>query len=470
MATSSDDDVLNGWKDIAAYVGKSVRTAQRWELHFGLPTHRLKTPDGQVVYARRSEIEAWRAALDPDTRRATTDADAPDADTESAEISEPVRAPEPPADPVPAAAPLPARATPLWRHSVVTTAALVVAVGALVWWWSWRTGTSRAFGPTPLTLALVDKELHAFDGRGNLLWTHRFTTKVSKPNESLGRSVDGNDAHVARVDLDGDGTLDNIVAVSPGSSPEEAQGLIAISDTGRVLWQVTGDQTLRCGGRNYHAPWVVTSVVLRGDPVPEVWVAFSHHTWWPSYVVQVHRDGRQEVRYVQSGWIKALTDWSTPTQSLMAAGGVLNEYKEASVVLFDPTAPLTMLRGTNPTFACEVDGTAPPARAVLFPNLEVPQAQGIEYVLVKHLKPRASELFVDMYTGTNAITAQLAGDGSVEEFAVTDSYWFQHRDLERANVLRHPAFTCPDRARMQTIRMWTPGTGWASLPIKLRSN
>ena len=48
------EDTLHGWKDIAAYVGKSVRSAQRWERELGLPTHRINTPDGQIVYARRS--------------------------------------------------------------------------------------------------------------------------------------------------------------------------------------------------------------------------------------------------------------------------------------------------------------------------------------------------------------------------------------------------------------------------------
>jgi hypothetical protein len=30
---------LNGWKEIAAYVGKGVRTVQRWEKAHGLPVH-----------------------------------------------------------------------------------------------------------------------------------------------------------------------------------------------------------------------------------------------------------------------------------------------------------------------------------------------------------------------------------------------------------------------------------------------
>ena len=38
MTTHSS--VLNSWKEIASYLGRSVRTVQRWEREFGLPVHR----------------------------------------------------------------------------------------------------------------------------------------------------------------------------------------------------------------------------------------------------------------------------------------------------------------------------------------------------------------------------------------------------------------------------------------------
>lgn len=55
-------DLLDGWKSIADYLGKSVRTAQRWKAEFGLPVHRLGAREGENVFAYRSELEAWRRA------------------------------------------------------------------------------------------------------------------------------------------------------------------------------------------------------------------------------------------------------------------------------------------------------------------------------------------------------------------------------------------------------------------------
>jgi hypothetical protein len=64
----ANDDQLNGWKEIAAYLGKSPRAAQRWESDLSLPVRRMRTPKGgEIVYALKSEIEQWK--LDAGARR-----------------------------------------------------------------------------------------------------------------------------------------------------------------------------------------------------------------------------------------------------------------------------------------------------------------------------------------------------------------------------------------------------------------
>ncbi len=48
---------LESWKEIAAYLGRSVRTVQRWEARAGLPVYRL---DGVgTVYANDHELDTW---------------------------------------------------------------------------------------------------------------------------------------------------------------------------------------------------------------------------------------------------------------------------------------------------------------------------------------------------------------------------------------------------------------------------
>lgn len=51
--------ILGSWKEIAGYLGKGVRTVQRWEQLHGLPVRRpVGAPQG-VVYASREELDAW---------------------------------------------------------------------------------------------------------------------------------------------------------------------------------------------------------------------------------------------------------------------------------------------------------------------------------------------------------------------------------------------------------------------------
>ena len=51
--------ILNGWKEISKYVGRGVRTLQRWERDFGLPVHRPKGCDRAAVLAFPEELNAW---------------------------------------------------------------------------------------------------------------------------------------------------------------------------------------------------------------------------------------------------------------------------------------------------------------------------------------------------------------------------------------------------------------------------
>ncbi|MBV8674113.1 MAG: hypothetical protein JOZ33_11810 [Acidobacteriaceae bacterium] len=81
MANHNSDvpPVLTCWKDIAQYLGKGVRTVQRWEQEFGLPVRRPNGIDHKSpVAAHPTDLDAWlqtrwsarnggRAQLKPET-------------------------------------------------------------------------------------------------------------------------------------------------------------------------------------------------------------------------------------------------------------------------------------------------------------------------------------------------------------------------------------------------------------------
>jgi hypothetical protein len=70
QSVDSRGDRLESWKEIGSYLGREVRTAQRWEKREGLPVHRHVHAKASSVWAFRHEIDAWlhsrtRAASEP---------------------------------------------------------------------------------------------------------------------------------------------------------------------------------------------------------------------------------------------------------------------------------------------------------------------------------------------------------------------------------------------------------------------
>jgi len=51
--------ILNSWKEISNYVGRGVRTIQRWESDMRFPVHRTGEHLRSSVYALSEEIDAW---------------------------------------------------------------------------------------------------------------------------------------------------------------------------------------------------------------------------------------------------------------------------------------------------------------------------------------------------------------------------------------------------------------------------
>jgi outer membrane protein assembly factor BamB len=179
MAMASTPDELQGWKEIAAYLGRSVRAAQRWEQQYGLPVRRLSTPTGAIVYARRAEIDAWKAGLgahDANALQSDVDevaqigADVPDERDESvARIPVAGIAPATPGAPgsasaVPSRPPAERAGSRLLRRLAV---ALLVAVSASGLLWVLRGGSSRdTQGLEPAALSAEDPAAADWGRRG----------------------------------------------------------------------------------------------------------------------------------------------------------------------------------------------------------------------------------------------------------------------------------------------------------------
>ena len=55
-------EILSGWKDIATYLGRGVRTVQRYERELSLPVRRPAGKSAASVIATKAELDAWVTA------------------------------------------------------------------------------------------------------------------------------------------------------------------------------------------------------------------------------------------------------------------------------------------------------------------------------------------------------------------------------------------------------------------------
>lgn len=123
--TAPKKDILQGWKDIAAYVARDVRTVKRWEKQRGLPVRRMPGAGRANVYALIPDLDSWLSSTGPIDPEAENQSDIPDTDepeTDAHAVSE-----APAAPPVPEAVAAPVKPYHRWIYA----AAAVLCVGAI---------------------------------------------------------------------------------------------------------------------------------------------------------------------------------------------------------------------------------------------------------------------------------------------------------------------------------------------------
>jgi len=58
-ATDSRSVILNSWKEVAHYLGRGIRTVQRWEHDLGLPVRRPRGRTRGPIIALRDDLDDW---------------------------------------------------------------------------------------------------------------------------------------------------------------------------------------------------------------------------------------------------------------------------------------------------------------------------------------------------------------------------------------------------------------------------
>jgi hypothetical protein len=334
-AKENQSERLEGWKEIAAFFNKSVRTVQVWESDFGLPIHR----EMKRVWAITTELTAWRESHQ--------------------DLA------VPPTDPPPPPPQPPSRN--LWLPAATVLA--VLALAAFAWP---RPGT-------PIGYRTLGPVLSTFDASQKTVWTHTFSSPLHEEIRSGPNALQNLRGQF--LDVDQDGKPEFLYRTWPWDLSKQNSSLQCFRSDGTLRWTFApGRPTLKLAdGRTISGPYTVQHVALLRHPRPDGGriVVSSHHSWdWPHQVAILTADGKLVDQYWHPGWIFSLdiADLDNNGRDEILLGGVNNAYlaiENRGATLVVLSADSIHGQGDTPKNSRLLIADLPPSprhRALLFPE------------------------------------------------------------------------------------------------------
>lgn len=375
---------LQTWKELANYLGVSVRTVQLWEQERGLPVRRLPGARGRIL-ALKDEIDEWRTG-------------------------QPVLPTAPPA-----VAPS--------RWLLAATAIASSLVGAAMMWWYLL--------PAPLHhFAVENGALLAFDVRGRVSWS--FAAGITNWAESS-----GNFPSVVQTDLDGDGA-DELLAIQNSST--ESHKIVCLDARGRLRWSRILGRAVRTNAATYDPPFKSRGItVLRGFPDgrPRILVLAFHHLYHPSQLLLLDAQGNVLGDYWHSGHVTAvaLYDLNHDGHPELLIAGVNQAQKVAEFLVLDPLNMNGASAEQNPNYQILDMPQGPELARALFSRTPLNQL-GSTYNMPHGIYGKAHSILVDVSESPGvgrpnvSITYEL--DSRLNVLRVSPSDYFNA--VQQANV------------------------------------
>jgi excisionase family DNA binding protein len=305
---------LSSWKEIAAYLGVSVRTAQLWERERGLPVYRLPGARSQVRVLE-SQLEAWKQSR-------TT----------------------------PAAAPI-ARSRRFGLVALLIVGALVL-VAAVVRW--------------PRTPAGYRVEHHALivtDDGGRELWRHVFADLADEAYQREGKVWIG-DLGDHRVTI-----LFQEVPRSPGPSGP----LIAYNADGSERWRFPPGRTVRTVTESFAPAFRVMHFLiapLGRDRQHRIAVTSTHNTSFICQIALLDNNGKVLREYWHSGHLQHLlaADLNHQGWKSLFVAGISNARKTATLIELDPDHFTGASNEESPSYQLQDFARPVETARILFPR------------------------------------------------------------------------------------------------------
>lgn len=284
-----EDDRVYGWKEIAAYLGYSERTAQNYEKAWGLRVERQPGERGRVS-ASKSDLDKWKAKFE-----------AAGGEPREAAVEKPRR----------------------WYWGAA--AGLVFACLGLI---------GLSFHLVPDRVRLEGSAFVVVDERGREAFRAPFVRELQREDYS----GDARGALTLVEDIDGDGERE--VLIISAMKGEASDLLHCYKASGELKWEYKIDSPVRTrNGDPYEGRFILWGMVLLPGPggTKKLLVSGVHRVYFPSVLAVLDAKGREERRLLHSGHLqRLLVQRLADGREWLLAGGTNNSTHEATLLMLDP--------------------------------------------------------------------------------------------------------------------------------------
>ena len=416
---------LDSWKEIAAYLGRDVRTAIRWEHEKALPVHRVPGGKRHAVFAYTEELHAWLNR----------------AKEQGVEAGR--------------------RLWWMWAAAVVAALALALVLVGLLVYYLYRPGE-------PARVTFAGRKMLVWDERDRLAWQHEFAEVVTWP------PTEPREPPLRIVDINGDGRPELLVAPAFADATRNsgARELYCFSETGRLLWRYLPQATVTTPDRQQRGPWHIVALQVVADRGPaQIWASLGQPDGWAGPLIRLDAAGRATMPFINAGVLYVLNHMRGRSGSYLLAGGVNNEYDSGMLaVLQDDQPPASSPQTPDSRYNCRECPPGRPLRYMLFPRSEINHVNGAPYnsallIALVGDEVRLETMENDEAGGKVSGIYRLSADFDVRSAVWSSSYRELHRRYEGESRIRHTFENCTERVGPRTIRVWDAEHGWRGVPI-----
>jgi len=432
-------DRLESWKEIAAFVGRTERTAMRW------------ANEGMPVQKRRGRVHASREAINQWLRSH------PEEESESEIASPPTSK---------------GQVRNKWVLIGTATSFTALVVGIVLMSYS-RTIAQPAL---PSRVAFAEDGFAVFDGAEHKLWAYNFSKHLDKSVFARGESLE----NLVRVeDFRGDGDRE-VLVVAPlraGPNPDDMFQVEVdfFSSRGRLLWSYIPQGSFQFGEHKLEGPWNVFDLYVSDENSKKtIWLSAVHYIWGNSFIAQLDpATGKADIRFVNTGIVYNLNELKTPSGTFLLAAGFNNEYDSGSLAIINERQPFAASPQTSGTrHKCVSCADGAPDYYFVFPRSEINQVEKVHEDPVRRTKVTGQGIEVFKYELRDVEGVEtfysLRTEPTIEPVSLRygSDYDMLHRQLSAQKKLDHSLDACPERLHPKPIRMWTPTSGWTDVRLK----